>query len=173
MGYMTTIAILNDAIDTIEANPKQFIKEIKAGMHGEANGYREGSKVTYHAVGNHANPLMVARSQHADIPQLHMTYGNSLVDFKDVEHYAKNEYAFDFMQNCIQRAEEIIEEAKITSQYIVAKEVLEKITAEGKTVERMHYSTIEGYVFENKKFQQLNCEANEIVSKVKKLALRA
>ena len=37
----------------------------------------------------------------------------------------------------------------------------------------MHYSTIEGYVFENKKFQQLNCEANEIVSKVKKLALGA
>lgn len=52
MGHMTIVSILNDGFDTIENHPDEFIKNIKAGMHG---GFAIGNEkaVNSYPVGNY------------------------------------------------------------------------------------------------------------------------
>lgn len=69
MGYNTTVNILNDALDQIQKYPEEFVQGILRS-HNYGGGF---------GVGCHANPVEVARSEHADVFQLHAVYGNSLV----------------------------------------------------------------------------------------------
>jgi len=82
MGHMTIVSILNDGFDTIENHPDEFIKNIKAGMHG---GFAIGNEkaVNSYPVGNYANPMAVCRSFHADTPQVFFAGRNSLTLLTD------------------------------------------------------------------------------------------
>lgn len=79
---MTIVSILNDGFDTIENHPDEFIKNIKAGMHG---GFAIGNEkaVNSYPVGNYANPMAVCRSFHADTPQVFFAGRNSLTLLTD------------------------------------------------------------------------------------------
>jgi hypothetical protein len=84
MGYMTTITILNDAWDQIKKNPEQFIENINKGMSGIGYfGERDGKTIHSYPVGNHANPMDVARSHHADEDRLYLAFENSLFPIGD------------------------------------------------------------------------------------------
>lgn len=67
MGNMTVVSILQDAWPTIKENPEQFVKNIEDGMNMPFTpaGFPIPIKsINSFAVGNHANPMMVARSWH-------------------------------------------------------------------------------------------------------------
>lgn len=70
MGYNTTINILNDALDQIQKHPEQFVQ-------GILSKYYKGGNV---GVGNHANPVRVMRSGHADEFRLYAVHGNSMTE---------------------------------------------------------------------------------------------
>lgn len=92
MGYMTTITILNDAWHIIKENPEEFINNIDNGINGlrRINGKYDRSKyINSYGVGNHCNPMEVAKSNHADDPRLFLTYGNMMVAlgyFNDIDN---------------------------------------------------------------------------------------
>lgn len=56
MGFMTVVAILNDGWETIKENKEQFINAIEDGMSTGKD------PVHYYAIGNHSNPVIVAKS---------------------------------------------------------------------------------------------------------------
>ena len=67
MGNMTVVSILQDAWPTIKENPEQFVKNIEDGMNMPFTpaGFPIPIKsINSFGVGNHANPMMVARSWH-------------------------------------------------------------------------------------------------------------
>lgn len=82
MGHMTIVSILNDGWNTIENHPDEFIKNIKAGMHGSFS-LENNKAVNSYRVGNYANPMAVCRSFHADRPQLFLASMNSLTLLTD------------------------------------------------------------------------------------------
>ena len=66
MGYNTSVTILNDGMDQIRRNPTQFVGGLDSHLR------RGGS----FGVGNHANPVLVHPSEHADVTQLIAVGGN-------------------------------------------------------------------------------------------------
>lgn len=81
MGMMTVVIVLNDAWTTIKANSKQFMQNIENGMGCNPS----KKKINDFAVGNHANPMKVHTSFHADNKQV-LVVG---------ENHATNLYEFD------------------------------------------------------------------------------
>lgn len=80
MGYMTTITILNDALDQIKKYPKEFVDNVLNGVNGiDKFGKRENKLINSYGVGNYANPIEVAKSHHADESRLYLVYQNMMV----------------------------------------------------------------------------------------------
>ena len=74
MGYNTTVLILNDALDTIENDP-EFGKKLVAAIL-QCGG--RGGPINV-PVGNHANPVSVIESHHADQMRVVAVGGNTSV----------------------------------------------------------------------------------------------
>lgn len=72
MGYNTTILILNDGLEDIRKDPVRAVE----GIHSMIAQGKEGSV----GAGNHANPIYVMQTQHADVPRLYFTHGNSITE---------------------------------------------------------------------------------------------
>lgn len=70
MGFNTTVLILNDAWDQIRKNPEEFVEGIYEKMN-------YGGTV---GVGNHANPVQVIESRHADEFRLYASHGNQITE---------------------------------------------------------------------------------------------
>jgi len=75
MGYLTTITISNDALDTIEKHRDEFMENLlrfcKSGGYSEAK---------YFSVGNHANPVVLQTPRHADNHTVYVHIGNTVVE---------------------------------------------------------------------------------------------
>ena len=65
MGFNTTVLVLNDALTEIENDP-EFGKKLVAGIRklGSTGGIHPGPVNV--PVGNHANPVTVIETHHAD-----------------------------------------------------------------------------------------------------------
>lgn len=87
MGMNTTVFILNDFLNQIKENPKQFVEElidaINAGQHAERK-YVFGQTT-------------VVPTCHADVPRLYLTHKNGIVDLSfswNVEKASDHELEF-------------------------------------------------------------------------------
>ena len=104
MGYMTCVSILNDGFDQIEKHPEEFVRNIKKGMS-----QYHGSSVESYPVGNHANPMDVKRSQHADTPQVVLLYANEMIDLlEDPAHFPNDMEKLDRMNNVLMHVIEML-----------------------------------------------------------------
>ena len=115
MGMMTSVTILNDGWPTIKTHPEQFIKNISEGM----NNYRK--TVQDYPVGNHANPMQVHRSVHADIPQLLLLYQNDTLDLTD----KPKDHDLDYFKRSIAIVESILRQAKAAIKELEQSETTE------------------------------------------------
>jgi len=70
MGYNTTVVVLNDALDQLEKDP-DFGKKLAAGIRKAVFG-----KPVIVSVGNHANPVEVIETHHADMTSVVAVGGN-------------------------------------------------------------------------------------------------
>ena len=77
MGYNTTILIINDALDTLEDNPKEFVKNMTQAIHA--------GRTQSIPVGNHCNPVQVMKTEHADVPRLYFSQANLITEFNSYE----------------------------------------------------------------------------------------
>ena len=82
---MTVVSILNDGWNTIKKHPDEFIQNIEKGMEGIPSYSKlPGSRtVNYYGVGNHANPMEVAESFHADHPGIFFVGQNTMTMLND------------------------------------------------------------------------------------------
>ena len=69
MGYNTTVNIINDGLDQLRKYPEEFVEGIVRNLNSGG----------IFGVGNHANQVEVARSEHADTFMLYAVHGNSLI----------------------------------------------------------------------------------------------
>lgn len=152
MGYMTVVNILNDGIGEIERHPQEFVENIKNGMNGSSeNGYLYRKMVNDYPVGNFANPMEVARSFHADTPQVFYVGGNCMTMLTDWTATDKSDIEFQLKR---------IKDAKsmINYQEKELKKKLEKI----KQVETATEVTcLRDYVKWSSKEKVLLCKAGE------------
>lgn len=160
MGYMTSICILNDGWDLIKKNPDEFLDSIQEGMatfNDEA--------VSYHSIKNFSSPVMVSRSKHADVPQLHLAHMNSMISLTDPMDYAKNPISFQCFQDSLITAQRILDNAKEQVEDTLCCKVLVDIVRENKNIKEMEISEIQKY-FENNEW------ANYFTSKPLALKLK-
>jgi hypothetical protein len=83
MGHNTTILVLNDALDVIEKDP-EFGKKLCDAIRKVGNGRRGPINVP---VGNHANPVTVIETHHADQTALIAVGGNNATVFFTIPGY--------------------------------------------------------------------------------------
>lgn len=105
MGHMTIVSILNDGWNTIENHPDEFIKNIKAGMHGSFS-LKNNKAVNDYGVGNYANPMAVCRSFHADTPQVFFAGRNSLTLLTD--SFCDNPKDIQYLLNRIEESKKLL-----------------------------------------------------------------
>lgn len=91
MGYLTTITIGNDQLDTFEKNPKEFAEAIFKGID-RANMTRKECNMPFR---NTIGYLTVQPSRHADDATIYLHSGNMLTDLNAYsqsfeELYTKN-----------------------------------------------------------------------------------
>lgn len=110
MGFLTTIMIRNDAMEEIRKDPEGFSKKLletidEASMDGQSKGL---------GFGHYCNMATVHPSSHADVQQLYLHIGNTLInicpysnDFKRM--LGKNT---NFLKRSIEAAQRFITEAK-------------------------------------------------------------
>ncbi len=140
MGYMTSICILNDGWDLIKKNPDEFLDAIQKGMVTFND-----KAVSYHSIKNFSSPVMVSRSKHADIPQLHLAHMNSMISLNDPMDYTKNSTSFQCLQNSLITAQRILDDAKEQVENTVCCKVLEDIIREGNDIHEMDLPEIQKY----------------------------
>ena len=87
MGYNTTILVLNDALDVIEKDP-EFGKKLCDVIRKVGNGRNGPINVP---VGNHANPVTVIETHHADQTALIAVGGNNATVFFTIPGYRHGE----------------------------------------------------------------------------------
>lgn len=76
MGYLTTITILNDALEKFENHPADFAQAIFDGIN-RANRDRQEVSVPFHNYGNYIN---VQPSRHADDTTVYLHHGNGVTN---------------------------------------------------------------------------------------------
>lgn len=103
MGYMTVVSILNDAWETIKRHPEEFIENIEKGMNHPY--YQDGAVQSY-PVGNYYNPMEVAASFHADVPQVFYAGRNCMTMLTD--HTAKKKNDIEFQLERAQEAKKVL-----------------------------------------------------------------
>lgn len=104
MGYNTTVLILNDGLGEIERHPEQFVERLASQIHRMESGDVP--------VGNHANPVHVMSTAHADVPRLYYTHGNMILELskwnKDTMAMAtdeRNPFRRKLLEVCIKDAQ--------------------------------------------------------------------
>lgn len=96
MGYMTVVSILNDGLDVIKKQPEEFVNNIECGVDGISadRKYRYSNNVNDYPVGNFANPMEVAKSFHADNPQIFYVGQNCMTMLTDWTASSKEDMEF-------------------------------------------------------------------------------
>ena len=109
MGYNTTILVLNDGLMDITRFPEEFVRGVQAhiglGTEGDVR------------VGSHANAAHVMRTEHADVPRLYFTRGNSIIELSEysrstMEYINGPDYLRNFVINAIRQAESQLRDLK-------------------------------------------------------------
>lgn len=100
MGFNTTVFILNDQLSSIERDPGRFVRDISRGLN-------DGDD---HALGQ----TTVMHSEHADVPRLYYTCGNTIVELsayskRTKEIYERASYTRDWVDSAIAEAKQMIE----------------------------------------------------------------
>jgi hypothetical protein len=80
MGFMTTITILNDAFDQIQKDPEEFVDQIQKGLNGITDFGDRGRNINTYGIGNYCNPIIISKSQHADVDRLYLVGGNMMTE---------------------------------------------------------------------------------------------
>lgn len=101
MGFNTTLMVLNDRLDEIQQDPERFVTEL----------------VRVAAAGGETQDIMcqtrVMRPEHADVPRLYWTHGNSIIELShyatDTERAAKSKYGREFLLSALHDAKAKIE----------------------------------------------------------------
>jgi hypothetical protein len=88
MSSSATVLIRQEALDQIEANPEQFVRELVAALRGPRLGDRPYTEVE---AGNFANAAMVLPVAHDSIPRVILSHDGMLNDFSyaSVATYAR------------------------------------------------------------------------------------
>ena len=119
MGYNTTFLILNDSLGQLRKYPEEAIE----GIHTLIAQGREGDV----GVGNHANPIYVMATQHADVPRLYFTHGNMILELskynaKTMELVNGEEWRRKIVKDSIQRAEQELRALKLAIKEVETRE---------------------------------------------------
>jgi hypothetical protein len=119
VGYNTTILILNDGLHELVKYPEQAIE----GIWNKIASSKEGDV----RVGNHANPIYVMKTAHADVPRLYFTHGNGITELsrwngETMRMVANPGYLRDHVVSSIKRAESELRELKKAIKEQVDKE---------------------------------------------------
>ncbi len=86
MGYITTLSIYNDDLDSILEDSKEFCEKVVQASH---NSLIDGKQVFGH--GYSANLVTVQRTRHADDPTIYIHYGNHVQEINPWgEEYLEN-----------------------------------------------------------------------------------
>lgn len=109
MGMNTTILIRNDGLGELERHPDDFVR----ALNGMIQSFQEGDI----SVGQHANPVQVMRTQHADVFRLYATHGNSIVELSKWSEATKElasgtDYERKFLKRLLDDAQEHITELR-------------------------------------------------------------
>lgn len=82
MGYNTAISFLNDAANLLDKkeNQEKFCRDLYLAI-------LSGQKETNISIGNHANPVTVKRTHHADDLHLYFHGHNSMMDHYELMDY--------------------------------------------------------------------------------------
>lgn len=103
MGFLTTITIYNDEMESFEKDPEGFGKAILNGIN-KANCKHKSVDVHF----CNSSPILVQPSQHASDTTVYLHYGNTMFHI--------DEYGKEFNEICLREdkslAEDIIKEAK-------------------------------------------------------------
>ena len=84
MGYLTTITIRNDALQTIQDNADVFMEKLLWFCNG--GGYYTEE---YFGVGNAVNPVVLQRPRHADDHTIYVHMGNTVVEMNPYSEKTK------------------------------------------------------------------------------------
>lgn len=119
MGYLTTITIYNDALDTFEKHPKEFAEAVFEGIR---NASRVHKKVSVGFKG-YANYISVQPSFHADEHQLYLHSGNTVFNLNPWRDDMAEliERSPDLAQEMITRAQKMLTEAKKKVKVVKSK----------------------------------------------------
>ena len=95
MGFNTTVLVLNDALTEIENDP-EFGKKLVAGIRklGSTGGIHPGPVNV--PVGNHASPVTVIETHHADWTALIAVGGNNATVFFTTYGYRHHDKEVQF-----------------------------------------------------------------------------
>lgn len=163
MGYMTVITILNDAWGGIKENTQEFVDVIEKGMiHPD--------KVSYHGIKNYGDPVIVARSQHADIPQLVLAQYNEMTDLGPGRNYTTVTEAIQY-KNRIETASRIIKSAKKDLLDFVCMQIVKQIKNDNLDIKELSKENIRYYIKESECRKQLDLKEKKILQQLKKYYL--
>jgi len=109
MGYLTTIILHNDALDTFQKHPANFAKAIFDGIN-KANDERVQVDMPFEG---YCNYISVEPSRHADDQTVFVHYGNTVVNLNPWNEDFKNMMQRpDMAENFLKSAERTIKEAR-------------------------------------------------------------
>ena len=131
MGYMTVVSILNDAWHDMEENPKQFMENIRKGMHA----YESSKVINHYPVAGYCNPMEVHRSFHANQSNLLLVGGNHMENIGVFDPNRTDDFYLAYKARAIYEAEEKIEHAKISLCYAIANAIEAAMKNQGKSVD--------------------------------------
>lgn len=96
MGYNTTVFILNDRLDELEKDPKQFVEELVQAIH---------SSKRQEIVGQ----TTVMPTCHADYPRLYITQHNSILELDS--SFSKQSTYKDVLKRLLKMARVLLKRA--------------------------------------------------------------
>jgi fibronectin type 3 domain-containing protein len=122
MGRMTVISILNDAWETIKANPTQFIKNIEKGMNNSE------SAVQSYPVENYNNPMEVHRSFQSNLNHVMVVGRNHMEDLTDLtQRKMTDDFYLAYKMQTIHCAEDMAKSVKMEIIEAAAEMIAEKM----------------------------------------------
>ena len=161
MGFMTVVTILNDGWETIKENKEQFVNAIEDGMAAEKG------PVHYYAIGNHSNPVIVAKSQHADVPQLVLAQFNDVEVIRSLPKQVSIPEAVQY-KNRLDTAERVLESAKGSLLDCVCESIIEDIKNAGSDPYNLDTETLTYCIAESAYRTQLQLSKKEILKRMVK-----
>jgi len=110
MGYLTTITIRNDALQTIQDNADVFMEKLLCFCGSWGSLGRE----EYFGVGNHGNPVVLQTPRHADSCTIYVHMGNTVVEMNPYSEHTEEMLARspDFFDRVLKFMESEVRELK-------------------------------------------------------------